>query len=84
MPKKINVRAVYKNGSLTPLSHVDIEDGEVVSLTIELEAKLSKEERIKRSKSAAGAWKDNSEYWEDFKEYIYNARSRGLGDEEKP
>lgn len=41
MPKKINIRAVYKNGSLTPLSPVDIEDGDVVSLTIEVEDKLS-------------------------------------------
>ena len=43
MPKKISIRAVYKNGLLTPLGHVDIEDGEVVSLTIEVEDKLSKE-----------------------------------------
>ena len=57
MPKKINIRAVYKNGSLTPLGHVDIEDGDVVSLTIEVEDKLSKEERRKISQSAAGAWK---------------------------
>ena len=47
MPKKINIRAVYKNGSLTPLGHVDIEDGDVVSLTIEVEDKLSEEERSK-------------------------------------
>ena len=57
MPKKINVRAVYKNGSLTPLDHVDIEDGDVVSLTIEVEENLSREERRKISQSAAGAWK---------------------------
>ena len=44
MPKKINIRAVYKNGSLTPLGHVDIEDDDVVSLTIEVEDKLSKED----------------------------------------
>ena len=44
MPKKINIRAVYKNGSLTPLGRVDIEDGDVVSLTIEVEDKLSREE----------------------------------------
>lgn len=29
MPKKINIRAVYKNGSLTPLGHVDIEEGTI-------------------------------------------------------
>ena len=78
MPKKINVRAVYKDGALTPLGYVDIEDGEVVSLTIEVESKLSKEERLKKLKSTAGAWADNSEYWENFKEYLYEARSRGI------
>ena len=78
MPKKINIRAVYKDGSLTPLGHVDIEDGEVVSLTIEVEEKLSKEERRKISMATAGAWADDSEYWENFKEYIYEARSRGV------
>ena len=78
MPKKINIRAVYKNGSLTPLDYVDIEDGDVVSLTIEVESKLSKEERIKRTMATAGAWAGNSEYWESFKEYIYEARSRGV------
>lgn len=85
MPKKINIRAVYENGSLTPLGHVDIEDGEVVSLTIEVEDKLSREERIKKLKSTAGAWADDSEYWEDFKQYIYERRSlgvEGLEDEE--
>ena len=78
MPKKINIRAVYKDGSLTPLGHVDIEDGDVVSLTIEVEDKLSKEERLKKLKSTAGAWADNSEYWEDFKQYIYERRSKGV------
>ena len=78
MPKKINVRAVYKDGTLTPLGYIDIEDGDVVSLTIEVESKLSKEERIKKLKSTAGAWADNSEYWENFKEYLYEARSRGI------
>ena len=78
MPKKINVRAVYKDGALTPLGYVDIEDGDVVSLTIEVESKLSKEERLKKLKSTAGAWADNSEYWENFKEYLYEARSRGI------
>ena len=61
MPKKMNVRAVYKNGSLTPLGHVDIEDGEVVSLTIEVEEKLSKEglskdESAKMPTATAEVW----------------------------
>ena len=78
MPKKINVRAVYKDGSLTPLGPVDIAEGDVVSLTIEVEDKLTKEERRKRSMATAGAWADNSEYWEDFKQYIYERRSLGV------
>ena len=78
MSKKINVRAVYRDGSLTPLNYVDIEEGDVVSLTIEVESERSKEERLKKLKSTAGAWADNSEYWENFKEYIYEARSRGI------
>ena len=78
MSKKINVRAVYRDGSLTPLNYVDIEEGDVVSLTIEVEEKLSKEERMQRTMATAGAWADNSEYWEDFKKYIYEARSRGI------
>ena len=76
MPKKINVRAVYKNGSLTPLGHVDIEDGDVVSLTIEVESKLSKEERIKKSQSAAGAWKGKHDP-EELKRMIYASRIAG-------
>ena len=34
MPKKINVRAVYKNSVLTPLAPLDLPEGEVVTLTV--------------------------------------------------
>lgn len=76
MPKKITTRAVYKSGSLTPLGHVDIEDGDVVSLTIEVEDKLSKEERRKISQSAAGAWKGKHDP-EELKRMIYASRIAG-------
>ena len=61
MPKKINIRAVYKDGSLTPLGHVDIEDGDVVLLTIEVEDKLSREdfsknEPAKMTPATAEVW----------------------------
>ena len=78
MPKKINVRAVYRNGSLTPLAPLDLPEGEVVTLTVEVDSQLTKEERLKKLKSTAGAWADNSEYWENFKEYIYESRSRSI------
>ena len=82
MPKKINVRAVYKDGALTPLGYVDIEDGEVVSLTIEVESKLSKEERRKRSQSAAGAWKGKHDP-EELKRMIYASRIAGSRDSQE-
>ena len=82
MPKKINVRAVYKDGALTPLGYVDIEDGDVVSLTIEVESKLSKEERRKRSQSAAGAWKGKHDP-EELKRMIYASRIAGSRDSQE-
>ena len=58
MPKKINIHAVYSDGSFTPLGYVDIEEGDVVSLTVEVESERSNEERRKISQSAAGARED--------------------------
>ena len=51
------IRARYSDGVLTPLVPLDLSEGDVVTLAIEVEERLSKEERIERSKSAAGAWK---------------------------
>ena len=67
MPKKINVRAVYKSGSLTPLRHVDLEEGEVVSLTIKVESNLSKEdfskeEPAKMPTATAGVWTTQEDF----------------------
>ena len=55
MGKKL--RAKFTNGVLTPLEKLDLEEGAEVTLSIEVEERLSKEERIERSKSAAGAWR---------------------------
>ena len=62
---------------LTPLGMLDLPEGEVVTLTVEVESQLSKEERIERMKSAAGAWADNSEYWDEMKQIIYESRITG-------
>ena len=70
MPKKINIRAVYKDGSLKPLGHVNLEEGDGVSLSIDDEPEISPEERIKVSKSAAVAWDDKHD-----KEVIRRASS---------
>ena len=82
MGKKL--RAKFSNGVLTPLEKLDLEEGAEVTVSIDDEPELSLEERVEILRSTAGAWADNSEYWESFKEYIYEARSRGLNNEEKP
>ena len=74
----IKVKARYSNGTLTPLEPIDLKEGEEVTLSIDDTPQLSNEERIKNLMAAAGGWEDNSEYWENFKEYIYEARSRGI------
>ena len=76
MSKKISVRAVYRDGALVPLNYVDIEDGDVVSLTIEVESERSKEESFERMKSAAGAWKGQHDP-EELKRMIYASRLAG-------
>ena len=82
MGKKL--RAKFSNGVLMPLDKLDLEEGAEVTVSIDDEPELSLEDRVEILRSTAGAWADNSEYWENFKEYIYEARSRGLNDEEKP
>ena len=54
MPKKL--RAKFANGILTPLEHVNLPEGAVVTVSIEDEPQLSPEERAKILKSTAGAW----------------------------
>lgn len=72
------IRARFSNGKLTPLEPIDLNEGEEVTVSIDDAPKLSKEERVEKFRAAAGGWKGNSEYWEDFKEYIYEARNRGI------
>ena len=47
------VRARYSEGSLTPLAPLGLSEGEVVTLTVDVDSQVSKEERIKKMKSAA-------------------------------
>lgn len=72
MPKKL--RAKFANGVLTPLEHVNLPEGAVVTVSIEDEPQLSPEERIKKLKSTAGAWEDDSEHWENFKRILRSPR----------
>ena len=61
------LRAKFSDGVLTPLEKLDLEEGAEVTVSIDDEPELSLEERAKILKSTAGAWADNSEYWENFK-----------------
>ena len=72
------VKARFTNGALVPLGPVALKEGDEVMVTIDDKPQLTAEERLERFKAAAGGWEDNSEYWENFKEYIYEARSRGI------
>ena len=78
MPKKL--RAKFANGVLTPLEEIDLEEGAVVTVSIDDEAELSLEERIVITRSAAGGWEGNGEYWEKMKEAIYDSRIAGSRD----
>ena len=68
MGKKL--RAKFSNGVLTPLEKLDLEEGAEVTVSIDDEPKLSPEERIKGSQSAAGDWDDKHD-----KEVIRRASS---------
>ena len=74
----IKVKARFTNGTLTPLEPVELKEGDEVTLSIDDTPQLSYEERFAKFKAAAGGWEDNGEYWDNFKEYIYEARSRGI------
>ena len=76
MLRQVKVR--FTNGALVPLEPVNLKEGDEVMVTIDDKPQLTAEERLARFKAAAGGWEDNSEYWENFKEYIYEARSRGI------
>ena len=72
------IKARFSNGKLTPLEPVELKEGEEVTVSIDDKPELSDEERLARFKAVAGGWEDNREYWENFKEYIYEARNRGI------
>ena len=72
---KMKVQAKYADGVLTPALPLDIEEGSEVTLWVEVVNKLSLEERIEITKSSAGAWAGNSEYWEKMERKIYESRA---------
>ena len=69
-----NVKARFSNGVLTPLEPLDLEEGDEVMVSIDSEPQRSYEERIRTTMSAAGGWEKDSEYWEQTKRMLYEAR----------
>ena len=54
----MKIRAKYLSGTLTPLGELDLQDGDVVTITIEAGSARSLEERRTASLETFGAWKD--------------------------
>ena len=70
------IKAKFSQGVIKPLEKLDIQDGTEISVTIVKTTDLSENERLKRAKSAAGAWKDIPET-EELKQIIYESRRTG-------
>ena len=75
------VRARYSKGSLVPLQGLNIKEGDVVTISIEIEEAEDRAARIERGREAmrraAGGWKglvDTDKLLKD----IYEARAAGI------
>ena len=77
------IKAGYSNGKLTPLEHIDLKDGEEVTVSIDSKPQLSDEERLERFKAAAGGWEGLHDP-DEFKRMIYQARMDGSRHTPKP
>ena len=70
------IKAKFSQGVIKPLEKLDIQDGTEISVTVVKTTDLSENERLKRAKSAAGAWKDIPDT-EELKQIIYESRRTG-------
>ncbi len=78
-----SIRATYRDGVLEPSEELDLEDGEVVVVTIS--GRRITEEDLEVMRSSFGAWKGKIDA-EKLIEEIYEARLTGSrnADEVKP
>jgi predicted DNA-binding antitoxin AbrB/MazE fold protein len=67
------IKARYRNGVIEPLEKIDIAEEAEITVTIDVPASMSEEERWKKFLSAAGGWKDIVD--EGFLDEIYRQRS---------
>ena len=81
MPIIKDVRAQYHRGKLVPLQPLDIKEGEVVTIRVEIDTPEEHAERVKRRreilKETAGGWiglVDRDKLLKD----IYEARAAGI------
>ena len=74
MDKMIRVR--FSDGVFVPLEEIEMEEGTELTVFFESKYLLPLEERIKRSKSAAGGWKGRID-GEKLKREIYDSRRAG-------
>ena len=75
MKKTIRVR--FSDGVFVPLEELKLEEGIELPISFEQKYLIPLEERIRITKSAAGAWKGLVD-GEKLKREIYEARRRGL------
>ncbi len=70
----VKVKAIFSNGTLTPLEPLDLEEGEEVMVSIEDIPSLDR--KIEALREAAGGWKGSHDP-EELKRMIYEARITG-------
>ena len=75
------VRARYSKGSLVPLQGLNIKEGDVVTISIEVEEPEDRAARIERGREAmrraAGGWKGQHDDHNELIREIYQARVDG-------
>lgn len=71
MVKIIRVR--YTDGALKPMEALDMAEGAEALATLDVLPKPSADERMKRSRAAASAWKDK-EYWLEYQRQRWRER----------
>ncbi len=52
-----SLKAKFKDGVIVPMEPLDFEEGEEIIITVDVKTSPSREERRKRTMSAAGGWK---------------------------
>ena len=71
------IRVKFSNGVFVPLEELELEEGIELPISFEQKYLIPMEERIKRFKSSAGAWKGDID-GEALIRQVYEDRRRGL------